>query len=85
MAARFLKEGRFWKQELGEGGLQLLVLDLRFFLEASKGIGSDKMRSIIDDVIDKAIIKYCKAKGTKDTDQLKVLVKGNTGVYKVGG
>ena len=65
----------FWERHsvsgrFGEGGLQQLILDMRFFLEASDEFSSTPTEDAINGIMDKAVLMYCKATG-KDTNVLK--------------
>eukprot|EP01117_Protostelium_nocturnum_P019177 TRINITY_DN8243_c0_g1_i1.p1 TRINITY_DN8243_c0_g1~~TRINITY_DN8243_c0_g1_i1.p1 ORF type:complete len:767 (-),score=243.23 TRINITY_DN8243_c0_g1_i1:543-2843(-) len=56
-----LNDSDFWENvDIGEGGLQQLVLDMKFFAEASGDLFQESSKQIVNDIIDTATLTYCK-------------------------
>jgi hypothetical protein len=56
-----------------KGGLQLLVLEMRFFLEASGKHATEKTRTAINNIMEGAILHYCKVSNCQPAEALKVV------------
>jgi len=54
-----------------KGGLQLLVLEMRFFLEASGKHATETTQTAINNIMERAILHYCKVSGCEPTHALK--------------
>ncbi|PRP80617.1 hypothetical protein PROFUN_11560 [Planoprotostelium fungivorum] len=73
--AERMNSADFWELvELREGGLQQLVLDVRFFIEAAGEFLSSSSKKTMNDIVDTAVLQYCK-KADIELDQMEDAIK----------